>query len=272
VLEGNLALAQGVVDAPGTLLDLVRSENSETWIAAVTQQGDWRRLEELQMLSPVPAGSVELIAIGLNYHEHAAESRQHTGLTDAPSAPVVFGKASTSIAAPGADVLVQSRLTHDVDWEVELAIIIGRSGRDIAVQGALQHVFGYTVANDLSARDVQFGPGGQWYLGKSFDGFCPMGPVVIRPTGGQLSDRSLSLRVNGQTKQQANTRDLIFGVPQLIAHLSRMRTLTAGTVILSGTPGGIGYTREPRERLAHGDIVEAEIEGIGVIANRIVIT
>ena len=271
VVLGGDALAPGSATrgAPPTLLDLVRSDDPDRWIAAAREH-EASPFDVRQVLPPIPAGAVEMIAIGLNYQEHADESREHTGVVDRPAAPVVFGKASSSIIGPYADVVIDPAVTPDVDWEVELAVIIGRPGRDIQPEDALGHVFGYTIGNDLSARDIQFGPGGQWYLGKSFDGFCPLGPVVVRPPMGDFGARSLRLQVNGEPKQAATTSDLIFSITELIVHLSRARTLLAGTVILSGTPAGVGFTRTPPERLADGDVVEAEIEGIGKLVNRIV--
>jgi 2-keto-4-pentenoate hydratase/2-oxohepta-3-ene-1,7-dioic acid hydratase in catechol pathway len=161
-------------------------------------------------------------------------------------------------------------VTSQVDWEVELAVVIGRRGRDIAADRALHHIFGYTVANDVSARDLQFLDGGQWYRGKSLDTFCPLGPWIV--TTDELGDARglrLTLRVNGVTKQDASTDDLIFAIPEIIASASAGRTLYPGDVILTGTPGGVGFTRTPPEFLSVGDLVEAEIERIGLLRNRV---
>lgn len=225
----------------------------------------------------LPVGSVRLLApvdpprnvfcMGLNYLAHVEESPTR----QVPKEPVWFTKATTSIVGPEEDVVVDPALTSQLDWEVELAVVLRRGGRRIPASRALDHVLGYTVLNDLSARDVQFARGGQWFYGKSLDGLCPVGPVLV--TSEEIpdpQDLELWLRVNGQVRQHGFTRDMIFSVAQAIEDLSRGITLLAGDVIATGTPAGMGFGQNPPVFLRHGDVVEAEISRIGVLRNRIV--
>ena len=187
-----------------------------------------------------------------------------------PTVPVIFTKAPTTVSGPFDDVAVDRRATQQVDWEVELGVIIGKSGRNIAKADALGHVFGYTVINDLSARDLQ-SQHMQWFKGKSLDGFCPMGPFVVTADEfGDPQNKRLQLRVNGVTKQDGQTSNMIFPVDVIIEWLSKGLTLEAGDVIATGTPEGVGMGRTPQEFLQNGDIIETEVEGIGVLRNRIV--
>jgi 2-keto-4-pentenoate hydratase/2-oxohepta-3-ene-1,7-dioic acid hydratase in catechol pathway len=223
----------------------------------------------VQLLAPLEPRQ-DLIALGLNYRTHVDESTGATKQTALPKQPVLFGKAASSVIGPDAEICFDPKVTSQVDWEVELAVVIGRRGRDIAKERALEHIFGYTVAIDVSARDLQFLDGGQWYRGKSLDTFCPLGPWIV--TTDELGDARglrLTLRVNGVTKQDASTDDLIFAIPEIMASASSGRTLNPGDVILTGTPGGVGFTRTPPEFLDASDIVEATIERIGVLRNRV---
>ncbi len=223
-----------------------------------------------------PVGPVRLLApvdpprnvfcMGLNYLAHVEESPAR----QVPKEPVWFTKATTSIVGPEEDVVVDPTLTSQLDWEVELAVVLRRGGRRIPASRALDHVLGYTVLNDLSARDLQFARGGQWFYGKSLDGLCPVGPVLV--TSEEIpdpQDLELWLRVNGQVRQHGFTRDMIFSVAQAIEDLSRGITLLAGDVIATGTPAGMGFGQNPPAFLQHGDVVEAEISRIGVLRNRI---
>ena len=227
------------------------------------------RLADVKVLAPVPMPRGNVIAIGRNYQAHAEESARASGKTVDP--PTVFSKAVTSITGPYDDITVDGSVTSQVDWEVELGIIVGRSGSGIARAKALDHVFGYVTVNDVSARDVQFGWGGQYFKGKSLDGFCPFGPWIV--TRDEIEDPQalrLQLRVNGQTKQDANTRDMIYPVDAILEWVSKGMTLLSGTVIATGTPDGVGFARTPPEFLKSGDVVEAEVEGIGTLRNRVV--
>ena len=205
----------------------------------------------------------KVVAIGRNYRDHAAESG-----AEPPPAPLIFAKFPTSVVGPGADVRWDPALTSQVDYEAELAVVIGRRARRLSPAEALDAVLGYTCLNDVSARDLQFGDG-QWVRGKSLDTFCPLGPAIV--TGDELGDAAdLAIRclVNGDERQSARTSDLYFGVAQIISHCSQAFTLEPGDVIATGTPAGVGAFRKPPVWLADGDEMIVEIEGIGRLVNR----
>ena len=207
----------------------------------------------------------DIICVGLNYRQHAAE----TG-AEIPSHPVMFMKNSGAVQHPGDPILLPRTLRSDrVDYEAELAVVIGRGGRNVPAGRAMEHVWGYTIVNDVTARDVQMRHQ-QWDLGKSFDTFCPMGPWLVDVT--ELDGRDTRVRawVNGELRQDARTTDLIFDIPTLIETISRGITLYPGDVIATGTPAGVGMGMSPPRWLAAGDIVRVEIDGIGMIENRVV--
>lgn len=209
-----------------------------------------------------------ILGIGLNYRAHAAEQGK-----EPPERPMMFMKNPASVCGPVDDIVVprvcQER--EQVDFECELAVVIGRACRDVPAERALDHVLGCTAANDVSARWWQkHAGGGQFCRGKSFDTFCPIGPCVVTLDElGDLGRLRVQTRVNGETMQDSNTSDLIFSVPQLIAFLSEGTTLVPGTLILTGTPGGVGFARTPPVWLRDGDVVEVEVEKIGVLRNRV---
>ena len=212
---------------------------------------------------PLTPGKV--VAIGLNYRAHVDESEVET-----PERPLVFAKFPSSVIGPGAPIVVDTDLAERVDWEVELAIVIGRRMRRVPAERALDHVLGYTVANDVSARDLQFGDG-QWTRGKSLDTFCPLGPVVVTADElGPVDDLRLTTKVNGEVMQDDSTASMIFDVPHLLEFCSRSFTLDPGDVILTGTPEGCGEFMDPQRHLSPGDVVEVEIEGIGSLTNPVV--
>jgi 2-keto-4-pentenoate hydratase/2-oxohepta-3-ene-1,7-dioic acid hydratase in catechol pathway len=225
--------------------------------------------DRLRLLAPIPVPPQNPVAVGLNYREHARESAAATGVTEAPPHPMLFTKARTSIIGPDEAICIDERVTTKVDWEVELAVVVGRRARDLVLDNALDAVFGYTVANDVSARDLQFRDPKlpQFYQGKSLDTFCPLGPWIVTTDEFAPADREISLRVNGDVKQSGSTSQMIFGVADLLVEISRARTLEPGEIILTGTPAGVGFSRTPPEFLRPGDVVEAEIEGIGVLRN-----
>jgi 2-keto-4-pentenoate hydratase/2-oxohepta-3-ene-1,7-dioic acid hydratase in catechol pathway len=210
----------------------------------------------------VPPRPGKIVAIGLNYMDHVREARMAV-----PERPLVFTKLTTSLIGDGDAIEIDRRVTERVDWEVELAAVIGREMRDVPAAHALGHIFGYTVANDVSARDVQFGDG-QWVRGKSLDTFCPLGPVVV-PAGEIPDPQALGLRtrVNGEVMQDSTTAEMVFSVAELLAFCSRSFTLEPGDVVLTGTPWGCGEFMEPPRSLQHGDVVEVEIDGIGRLRN-----
>jgi 5-carboxymethyl-2-hydroxymuconate isomerase len=230
--------------------------------AAVERGGPADALPRLQ--APLRPGKI--VAIGLNYLDHVRE----TGM-EAPERPLVFTKFPSSVIGTGDAIEIDPELTERVDWEVELAVVIGRRARRVDPSAALDHVFGYAVANDVSARDVQFADG-QWVRGKSFDTFCPLGPVVV--TADEVGDPqrlALRTRVNGDVVQDSSTSEMVFGVAELIAFCSRSFTLEPGDVLLTGTPWGCGEFMDPPRSLAPGDVVETEVEGIGRLRNPVVV-
>lgn len=218
----------------------------------------------MRLLAPVARPS-KVLAIGLNYADHARE----TG-ADLPERPLVFAKAQSSIIGPGQPICFRAEDSREVDYEAELAVIIGRraSGR---LADPMAHVFGYTVCNDVSARDAQFADG-QWVRGKSFDSFCPLGPYLV--TGEEIADPqalAIGCTINGEKLQDSNTAEMIFPVAHLIAYLARFMTLEPGDVIATGTPYGVGFAREPARYLHHGDEVTCWVEGIGELTNPVAV-
>ena len=230
-----------------------------------------RPLDAVQLLAPLPRPRKNIVCLGMNYAEHALESLRAKGLPEKlPEHPVFFSKTVTTINHPEGDIPLNSGATQQLDWEVELAFIIGVGGKNIARQDALRHVWGYTIINDISARDLQ-NRHQQFFKGKSLDGSCPMGPWIVSadeiPDPTQLG---LRLRVNGVTKQEGSVADLIFDIPTIIEVLSLGQTLEPGDIIATGTPSGVGMGRNPQEFLQSGDVVEAEIDRIGVLRNTVV--
>ena len=224
------------------------------------------RIDVLSLLTPIEPKTI--YCIGLNYRQHAEE----TG-AKIPSHPVVFLKSPTAVQDPEGPIILPRHLRSDmVDYEVELGVIIGYECKNVSRDEALNYVLGYTIANDVSARDWQKDWGGsQWSRGKTFDTFCPMGPCLVTPAG-VLDPHNLAIttRVNGVTMQQSNTGDMIFNVAQIIEFLSGSTTLEPGTLILTGTPAGVGIGRKPPVFLKAGDIVECEIQGIGTLRNPVI--
>lgn len=217
-------------------------------------------VDSIQLLAPIP-DPPQFLGVGLNYRDHARESGM-----DIPEQPVTFGFLRNSIVGDGETIRIPP-FTSQVDWEAELGIVIGKGGCDIAIDKALDHVAGYTIVNDVSARDIQMSEG-QWGRSKSFDSFKPMGPwIATTDVLGDASGLKISLWVNGELKQSSTTSELIFTVPQLVSLLSQSTTLYPGAVISTGTPHGVGFSRTPPEFLKNSDVVEIEIEGIGRLTN-----
>ena len=228
-------------------------------------------LSNVQLAAPIPRPRKNIICLGENYAEHAKESaeargRQATGL----EAPIFFTKAPTTVNSPYGNIVIDPSVSIEIDWEAELAVIIGKGGKNIREEDALSHVFGYTVVNDVSARDIQWRHK-QYFKGKSIDGYCPMGPWIV--TADEIADPqelAVRLRVNGVTKQDSNTHMMIFSVRTIIAVLSQGMTLEPGDIIATGTPSGVGFARKPPEYLKAGDVMETEVEGIGTLRNVVV--
>ncbi|HYM16367.1 MAG TPA: fumarylacetoacetate hydrolase family protein [Dehalococcoidia bacterium] len=266
------ARSMGQGEVPDNLLAFIthgaRAQTTARGIAerfgGDTAAGD--EVASVRLLAPIPRPRRNVVCVGLNYTEHVAESKSVAG-SEAPAYPVFFSKPPSTVIGTGAEIPWHGSVSTAIDWEVELAVIIGREGRDIAEDEAMGYVFGYTVANDVTARDLQ-GRHGQWYKGKGLDGFCPLGPwVVTADEIGDPHELDITLRVNGVEKQRSNTRHLIFHIPRLIAEWSAGMTLYPGDILLTGTPSGVGIGRKPPEFLKPGDEVEAEIPAIGVLRN-----
>ena len=227
--------------------------------------GEQVEVSDISLLTPVVPTNI--FCIGLNYREHAKEGGQPI-----PQQPVVFMKPTSTLLDPGRPILIPACCDPEgeVDYECELAVVIGRRARNVSKEDALNYVLGYTAANDVSARKWQFMPGGQWIRGKSFDTFCPLGPVLV--TADEIPDpQNLRIRtiLNGETLQDHTTGDMIFPVAELISFLSQDTTLLPGTVILTGTPQGVGVCRDPQVWLKPGDHVAVELEKIGRLENSV---
>jgi len=239
---------------------------------ALAQAGNWvgqppaeamLPLASVKLLAPIPRPP-KLICVGLNYRDHAAESKM-----EIPKVPTIFCKFTTAILGPG-DPIVLPRNSTQPDYEGEFAFVIGKGGRHIAPENWRNHVFGYTIVNDVSARDFQMATS-QWIIGKTFDTFAPMGPALV--TADEVDDPhalDIGLRINGETLQHSNTRELIFRIPDLIAFLSSVFTLEPGDVVSTGTPAGVGYARKPPRFLRPGDDVRITVEKLGELRNPVV--
>lgn len=206
----------------------------------------------------------KIVAVGLNYIDHASESKM-----ELPKHPLVFTKFSSSITGPFDTIIIPSSLTDKVDYEVELAVIIGKHARNVPKESALDYVFGYTIINDVSARDIQFDDG-QWVRGKSVDTFCPMGPFLL--TADEISDPQdlqLTCTINNNVLQNASTKDMIFGVADLISILSKSFTFEPGDIISTGTPSGVGFIRKPPIYLQNNDVMKTEVQHIGKLINKV---
>jgi 2-keto-4-pentenoate hydratase/2-oxohepta-3-ene-1,7-dioic acid hydratase in catechol pathway len=231
-------------------------------------------LDGARLLAPIPVPPHNIMCVGKNYRAHAREftkSGYDSGATAAdvvPEHPIIFTKPSSSISGPFDDIPLWPGLDEAVDYEAELAVVIGKVGRFIPRERALEHVFGYTVMNDVTARDLQHRHK-QWFLGKGIDGFGPMGPWITTADEIDLTNLRITCRVNGELRQDSNTADLIFDVPSLIETISRSVTLQPGDVIATGTPEGVGIGFDPPRFLKDGDQVEIEVAGIGAIRNRV---
>ena len=204
----------------------------------------------------------KLVCVGLNYSDHAEEQG-----VEPPKAPLLFAKFASALCADGDPIVLPEGIGH-VDGEAELAVVIGETAREVSAADALDVVAGWTCANDVSARDAQFGDG-QWFRGKSYDTFCPVGPRIVPRDELDPSDLRIVQRLNGEPLQDSRTSVLIFGIPELIAYASNVLTLEPGDLILTGTPAGVGVFRDPKVSLAPGDVVEIEVEGIGVLRNEV---
>ena len=226
-------------------------------------------MDEVTILAPIEKPRKNIIGIGLNYTEHVAESARTLDTTGKlPQKPIIFSKPPTTVTSTNTEIIKNTKLTEQLDWEVELAVVIGKKGKYVAKEDAMDYVFGYTVINDISARDCR--REGQWIVSKGQDTFAPMGPILV--TKDEIENPhnlNLSLKVNGVEKQNSNTKFLLFNINDLIEDLSIVFTLEPGDIIATGTPSGVGAGRNPQEWLYDGDVVEASVEGIGTIMNTV---
>ena len=226
-------------------------------------------IDEVTFLAPIPKPRKNIIGIGLNYTEHVSESARTLDTTGKlPQKPIIFSKPPTTVTATNTDIIKNTKLTSQLDWEVELAVVIGKKGKYVTKTDAMDYVFGYTVINDVSARDCR--REGQWIVSKGQDTFAPMGPILL--TKDEIKNPhnlNLSLKVNGVEKQNSNTKFLLFDINDLIEDLSTVFTLEPGDIIATGTPAGVGAGRDPQEWLYDGDVIEATVEEIGTIVNTV---
>ena len=252
---------QAVTDLP-ILRDMVKENRLPTGTAVP--------IEDVRLLALIPRPRKNIFGIGLNYRAHVSESAQALDTSkELPKQPVVFTKPPTAVIGPGQAVQHDAGMTKQLDWEVELAVIIGRTATRIRPDEAMNHVFGYSVIIDISARDNR--RAGQWIFSKGQDTYAPLGPLIV--TADELPDPHnlrLWLKVNGQMKQDSNTKNMIFNVPFLISDLSSGMTLEPGDIIATGTPEGVGAGRTPQEFLWPGDVIEAGVDGIGILRNPVV--
>ena len=266
----NFPLPDNMLD----LIDLGFEVISEiTDLIAETRAVDFEEIslpvDAITFLAPIPKPRKNIIGIGLNYTEHVAESASSLDTSkELPQQPVIFSKPPTTVTATHTNVLLNRKLTNQLDWEVELAVVMGKKGKYVPKSDALDYVFGYTIINDISARDCR--RSGQWIVSKGQDTFAPMGPILV--TKDEIENPhnlNLSLTVNGIEKQNSNTKFMLFNINDLIEDLSTVFTLEPGDIIATGTPAGVGAGRTPQEWLQEGDVVKCTVEKIGSIENTV---
>jgi 2-keto-4-pentenoate hydratase/2-oxohepta-3-ene-1,7-dioic acid hydratase in catechol pathway len=239
-------------------------------LAADPPAGAVLPLESVALQAPIPRPHRNVFCVGRNYMDHVAEGDRTRGITqsEVPKYPQFFTKAADTVIAPGASVPSHAGITQWLDYEVELVAVIGTAGRDIPKERALDHVFGWTIGNDVTGRDLQRRHG-QWFKGKSLDRSCPLGPVIVPAADLDASDIAISLKLNGEQRQASRTSKMIFDVKDIIHQLSAGFTLLPGDVIMTGTPEGVGYAMVPPQTMKPGDVMELTIEGIGTLTNAI---
>jgi 2-keto-4-pentenoate hydratase/2-oxohepta-3-ene-1,7-dioic acid hydratase in catechol pathway len=261
--DADTSTMLGIIRAGAGMLDRLRNLEKSPPAAMA-------KLADVKLHAPIPRPAKNVFCVGWNYLEHFDEgAKKLQDNRELPKWPVFFSKVPTAVNGPYDPVPFDANISTSLDWEVELGMIIGTTGKNISEGDAMRHVFGYTVINDVSWRDLQRRHGGQWHKGKSLDGTCPMGPWIVTADSIDPNNLRVTCRVNGVTKQDSNTKHLYFKLPRLIADLSAGMTLEAGDVISTGTPEGVGFARNPPEFMKPGDLLETEIEGIGVLRNPI---
>ncbi|MGF1593532.1 MAG: fumarylacetoacetate hydrolase family protein [Kiloniellaceae bacterium] len=263
--------------ASGSMLAIIKAgpaaQDTAARAAAAAEAGQLtaaiRPANTVRLRAPVPHPGKNVVCVGRNYAEHIAEGERaqniKIGVTEHP---VFFTKPATAVIGPGETIPIFPQLSTKIDYEVELAVVIGKVGRDIPAERAFDHVFGYTILNDVTARDIQRRHGGQFFKGKALDGSCPMGPWIVTADDiADPADLGIRLWVNGELRQNSNTGAMIFDIPSLIASMSEGMTVEPGDILATGTPSGVGYAMEPPGFLKSGDIVTCEIDGLGRLEN-----
>jgi 2-keto-4-pentenoate hydratase/2-oxohepta-3-ene-1,7-dioic acid hydratase in catechol pathway len=259
--------------------DLPAAEAEEGVLALVRRNGSVPGLmssipvDRVVLEAPIPRPRRNIFCVGKNYFEHAHEFSKSGFDSSAaagavPKFPIIFSKVPETVTAPSSPVIIDPRVSTAIDYEAELAVIIGKPGRGIAPEKAYDHVWGYTIVNDVTARDLQ-GRHSQWLIAKSQDTFCPMGPWAVTKDEIDIADTGIRCFVNGDIRQSSNTRHLIFDIPTIIATISAGITLREGDIIATGTPAGVGIGFDPPRYLKPGDVVRVEIDGIGYLENRV---
>jgi 2-keto-4-pentenoate hydratase/2-oxohepta-3-ene-1,7-dioic acid hydratase in catechol pathway len=254
----------GVIEGGAPMLAAIRA------LAANPPANAVLPLARVALQAPIPKPRRNVFCVGRNYMDHVAEGDRTRGITNSevPKYPQFFTKAADCVIAPGAKVPTHEGVTKWLDYEVELVAIIGKAGRDIPKEKTLEHVFGWTIGNDVTGRDLQRRHG-QWFKGKSLDRSCPLGPVIVPAEDLSAGDLAISLKINGEQRQASRTSKMIFDVPEIIHQLSAGFTLLPGDVIMTGTPEGVGYAMQPPQTLKPGDVMELTIEGIGTLTNTV---
>jgi len=250
--------------------DALKSARAALDAAAKSPQTKWLSVDAVKLAAPVPHPRKNVFCVGRNYKAHIIEGARARGREPSfPPVPEFFTKPTTAVIGHDDEVHLDTRHTKQLDYEIELAIVIGKRCRDLSVADALSAVFGYTIVNDVSARELQAAHG-QWFKGKGLDTSCPMGPCITTADEfGNPSGHRLVLTVNGETRQDSNTSDLLFGVPEIVSSLCGGLTLEPGDVIATGTPSGVALGMTPQKWLQDGDVIVADIEGIGKLRNRV---
>ena len=253
-----------VIDGGAAMLAAIRA------LAANPPANAVLALDRVALQAPIPKPRRNVFCVGRNYMDHVAEGDRTRGITNSevPKYPQFFTKAADCVIAPGANVPTHEGVTKWLDYEVELVAIIGTAGRDIPKEKALEHVYGWTIGNDVTGRDLQRRHG-QWFKGKSLDRSCPLGPVIVPASDLNAADLAISLKLNGEQRQASRTSKMIFDVTEIIHQLSSGFTLLPGDVIMTGTPEGVGYAMQPPQTMKAGDVMELTIEGIGTLTNTI---
>ena len=264
--HGNASVADSmldIIDAGPALLDVLRKIEAAPKTEPIL-------LNRALLKAPIPRPRKNVFCVGWNYLDHFNEgAAAMQEARELPQWPVFFSKAPTAVTGPYDAIPYDADVSTQLDWEVELGVVIGKAGKNITEADAMSHVFGYTIINDVTWRDIQRRHGGQWDKGKSLDGTCPMGPCIVTADAIDPNNLDVECRVSNVVKQQSNTKHLYFKIPRLIHDLSLGQTLEPGDIISTGTPEGVGFARKPQEWMHPGDLLETEIAGIGVMRNPI---